>query len=341
MKAPAPLGGLGEPMGGFFGCSDEVDPAMYREAVPEAHYPERSGNSPPLVDHMLVHSMVGMGELCENSGQFRVGACLKCGHEVVMPMKSCGRIECPRCVKTWARRASERTGCRAFAPIHALVSKHHPRHISFELENLSWKEAKKKALALGATGGILVLHAHRIKPQFAQMFEIMAERCSANRYDIVRESALGLDALEFSPHAHAICYGRFVDVEKGSGVYKYRNIRKLNSQAACEKTLSYLLGHSALPPWPSKNAVRYFGICSPQKIKPSWSGKCRSGLDCPCCGGVVIDKESREEIFITRYIALGWHIILPRPRVTGGAGPPVAPNRVWGTNLPPGLCTSQ
>ncbi len=338
MIDPAPLRGLGGRRGASPQLEIEIDPCVYHEAVPEGAFPERYDAFSQIGSMAVSVHMVGMGEPCENSGQFRVGACIKCGHEITYPLNTCGRVECPQCVKTWARRASERSGARVWGALHAGVTKHHPQHVTFELSSLSWKEAKKKAAAIGLTGGVLVLHAHRIKKEWAQMFEITAERCAANRYDIVRESALGLDALEFSPHAHAIGFGRLVDIKKDSGNYLYRNIRRLNSQSAVERTLSYILGHTVLPPTERASVVRYFGICSVQKLKPTWSGRCRAGLMCPCCGGAMVEKDTIEELTVLRYIALGWHVVSPRRRVTGGTGPPVAPNPVWGTDLPAGLC---
>jgi hypothetical protein len=208
--------------------------------------------------------------------------------------------------------------------VHAGVTKHHPRHVTFELDSLSWDEAKKKAAAIGATGGVLVLHPYRIRKEFESMFDIMAARTGLNRYEIARQSAFGLESLEFSPHCHGIVYGRFEDVEKGSDVYQYRNIRRLHTQRACERALFYLLGHAVLPSSKRSPAVRYFGICSPQKLKPEWSGWCHEGLECPVCGKPMLHKGSIEIVEIRRYIALGWHVVTGRKGRPGGALPPGA-----------------
>lgn len=312
---------------------------MYREAVPSATLPEQPGDTSWSHNTLRSYPMVGMGSTCEDSGRYRVGACVKCGYEITMHLQSCGRVECPRCVGTWARRASERASSRVFGALHAQVTKHKPRHITFELEALDWKEAKRKAAEIGATGGVLVVHAHRIKERYAAMFEIMAARCACNRYTIVRESALGMEALEYSPHCHAIAYGKFVDVEKDSDKFEYRNIRRIGSQSDCEKVLSYLLGHTVQPAGSRCSAVRYFGICSPQKLKPSWTGVYHDALRCPCCDGDFVDKESGELILVRKFVALGWLRVTRRVGVTGGKRAPVAPTTVHGPVVPEGLCT--
>jgi len=211
--------------------------------------------------------------------------------------------------------------------------------VTFELDSLDWKEVKKKALAIGATGGVLVIHPYRIKPEYVQMFEIMAARCDMNRYDVARQSAYGLSAFDFSPHCHGVVYGKLVDIKKDSGEYLYRNIRRLNSQAAVERTLSYVLGHSLRPPSPRASAVRYFGSCSPQKLKAEWTGKCLVDVLCPCCGGQMIEKGAEDLMMRYRYIALGWHVVTGKR--SGAKGRP-ARGFHW-TDVQPeppaGLCT--
>lgn len=320
-------------------AAEEWDPAMYREAVPEAQHLDKKISLGAPGNTAILSGMVGMGNACEQVGWLRVSACRDCGHEVRFSQSSCGRIECPRCHKTWARRCSERVGARVMGAMFAGVVKHHPRHVTFELDSLDWKEAKRKAAAIGMTGGVLVLHPWRIKKSFLAMMEIMAERCSINRYDVVRESAFGMDALEYSPHCHAVGYGRLVDIEKGSGDYLYRMIRKLNTQESVERSMGYLLGHTMIPATEKGSAVRYFGICSPQKLAPSWTGTCQAALTCPCCGGPVgqwVTKTTFEVTEITRFIALGWHVITKSDR---GALPPITPLSAGRQPLTPGLCT--
>jgi len=348
-RGAAGRGGLVRPPAGLRVYTDQVeistyreanlDPVMYHEHVPDASLPEENKHVSVSGSVPVLPLLVGMGDQCETEGWLRVGACDKCGYEITLSQSSCGRIECPRCMHTWARRASERSGARVWGAFHAGVVKYHPRHITFELNSMSWDEAKTKAVAIGCTGGVIVMHPYRIKREYKQMFEIMAARCSMNRYDVARESAYGLSAFDYSPHAHVITYGRLVDIEKGSNEYLYKNIRRLNSQAGVERTLSYLLGHTSMPESPRKSVVRYFGICSPQKLKPSWTGKSLVAMLCPCCGGHMIEKGTMDMLSMLRYIALGWHVVTGKR--SGAKGRP-ARGFHWTDvqpELPAGLCT--
>lgn len=267
--------------------------------------------------------MVGSGDECEPGGWVVRAVCPKCGHHVQLVKHGCGHITCPSCSKKWARRAAERSAARLWGAIHAGVSRWKPRHISFELPELSWDAAKKRAVELGCTGGVLVLHPWRLKDGYRSMFEIMAARTGLNRYDIAKQSGIGMDAFEYSPHCHGMVYGRFKDVEKGSKKYEYRNIRRLNSQHAAEGSLLYLFGHTSVPQSKNGKCYRYFGICSPQRLKPEWTGTCTDSLKCPECGAEMVEEGTCELILYKRYIALGWHIIRRAERRAREAAPPV------------------
>lgn len=268
--------------------------------------------------------MVGSGDECEPGGWVVSAVCPKCGHHVQLVKSGCGRVECPRCSKKWARRAAERAAARVFGAFLARASRWKPRHITFDLEECTWDAAKKKAAEIGCTGGVLVLHPWRIKDEYKQMFEMMAERTGMNRYDIAKQSAIGMDAFEWSPHCHGLVYGKFEDVEKGSHEFKYRMIRRMNSQHGAEGALMYLFGHTFIPQTKNGKCYRYFGICSPQKLKPEWTGSCLDSLKCPCCQAEMTDEESGEVILYHKYAALGWHTIKRRPREAKGAAPPAA-----------------
>ena len=270
-------------------------------------------------------SMVGSGEECEPSGWTVVAACPRCGHTVSLVKHGCGRVSCPACAHKWARRAAERSAARLWGAIHAGVSRWKPRHITFDLDECSWDAAKKKASEIGCTGGILVIHPWRIKERYKQMFELMAERTGKNRYDLAKESAIGMDAFEWSPHCHGMVYGKFAEVRRGSDIFAYRNIRRLNSQHAAEGTLMYLFGHTFMPLTQNGKCFRYFGICSPQKLAPSWTGTCSDTLKCPCCQAEMVEQGTISLVTYKRYIALGWHVRKKRPRGTEGTAPPVAP----------------
>jgi hypothetical protein len=165
------------------------------------------------------------------------------------------------------------------------------------------------------------------------MFEIMAERTGKNRYDLAKESAFGMDAFRWAPHCHGMVYGKFAEVRKGSEIFEYRNIRRLNSQHGAEGTLMYLFGHTFIPLTKNGKCYRYFGICSPQKLAPSWTGTCTDSLKCPCCQAEMVEEGTISIILYKRYIALGWHIKTRRSRLAVGAPPPAAPG--GGPRAPP------
>lgn len=268
---------------------------VYHVLVPEA-----TEDKPSLI------RMVGTGTMCENSGIVLNGVCSSCGHTLVLSKANCGRIECPHCFRTWARRASERAAVRVFGYRYATGTHHKPRHVTIELSSLDWDEAKKKFLSIGATGGVLVIHPWRIKKECEDYVNSLALRDNLNRYEVVRRHTDPLSLLEYSPHAHGIVYGRLVDVEKNSCTYLYKNIRRINNQKAAEQLMFYLLGHTNIPKSKRTSSLRYFGVCSPQKLKPSWQGKCNDSLPCPVCGKPVLYEGTHEEILIRKYISLGW-----------------------------------
>lgn len=317
----APLGApsyvAAAPLAGGLGCEGGVSAACIMNSGQKL-------KTPKICDPADFR-MVGSGDECEPTGWVIAARCPSCGHGLNLVKHGCGVITCPACARKWARRAAERSAARLFGAFAAGVSRWKPRHITFEIDSLDWDKAKEKAAKLGCTGGVLVLHPWRLKDEFRQMFEIMAERTGRNRYDLAKESAFGMDAFEWSPHVHALAFGKFADVRKGSAIFEYRNIRRLNSQHAAEGSLLYLFGHTFIPPTKNGKCFRYFGICSPQKLKPSWTGTCHDWLRCPCCESPMVYEGGIDHIQVVRYIALGWHQVTRLSKNLKGAPPPRAP----------------
>ena len=272
--------------------------------------------------------MVGSGDECEPSGWVVNAVCPKCGQHVSLVKHGCGRIECPSCARKWSRRAAERAAARLWGALHAGASKWKPRHITFDLDECSWDAAKKKALEIGCVGGVLVIHPWRMKKEYKQMFEIMAERTGRNRYDLAKESGFGMDAFEWSPHCHGHVYGKFNEVRRGSDIFQYRMIRRLNSQHQAEGGLMYLFGHTFMPLTKNGKCDRYFGITSTQKLSPAWTGTCTDSLKCPACQAEMVEEGTCNLILYRRYMAIGWAMRTKKRRVTGGTAPPVAPRGV-------------
>jgi len=283
--------------------SDFERSGMYPDTVPKPHHPEEP-----------VFRMVGMGTACEKTGAHIPMVCPACKNEVEIGYSTCGRVECPSCWGTWARRGAERVAARVWGYREASKTHHKPRHATFDLDTVDWKSAKLKAEALGFTGGAIFIHPWRIKPEYRAMMEIMAERTQRSRYDIVRESTFGADALEFSPHAHVLCYGKGVDVKKGSDEYEYRMIRRLNSLDGLGGAVYYLLSHTFIPDKPGQRVYRYFGTCLPQRLKPRWTGKTTDVLCCANCGEPMVYPGTNYQKEISRYVAEGWVIVIPAAR---------------------------
>ena len=241
--------------------------------------------------------MVGTGPECVPDFIARVARCPSCGKTVQMVPAGCGLITCPRCSRRWARRGGERGAARAWGAFLAGSSKHKPRHITFELDwvpgdSLVWDSVKARAVEIGCTGGLLVVHPWRILPDAERAWERERDqgKTDMNRYTWVKKN-YGMGGFVWSPHAHGIVYGRFENVTKGSDLYRYRNIRRVNSLRACEGIVTYLLSHTAVPPGRAK-AYRYFGICSPQKLKPEWAGNLSVPMCCENCGHQMVYDDS-------------------------------------------------
>ena len=279
---------------------------VYPDTVPEPINPEE----PVLM-------MVGMGAPCDLNPVPVPMVCPSCKLEMEVSGTTCGHVECPKCWGTWARRGAERVAARVWGYQEAAGTHHKPRHATFDLDSVDWKKAKKKALALGFTGGVIVIHPWRIKDEFREQMEIMAERTGKSRYEIVRESAIGMDAMRYSPHAHVICYGKGVQVEKGSDEYQYRMIRRLNGLDGVQGAVYYLLSHTFIPEGKGRTTYRYFGTCLPQRLKPTWEGKTSDVLRCPNCSKEMVYPGTNICKEIKKYYAMLWKIVVPvkRPRL--------------------------
>ena len=294
-------------------CEDFAENPLYLDIVPKPQHPEESK-----------FRMVGTGPACGTAGDRIPMVCPECGTEVQTSSNSCGHVECPSCWSTWARRAAERTAARTWGYFETGEAKHHPRHITFDVDTVDFKAAKKKALALGFTGGLLVIHPWRISKEYAAIAAEEAERTHSNRYDALRSTPEGMAALVWSPHVHILAYGKGIPIEKCSGEYQYRMIRKLNSLDAIEGVAYYLFSHTFIPENPNQRVYRYFGVCLPQKLAPSWTGKIGDLLRCPQCDSPVVFPGSNTCKEVSHYVAEGWHVVKKIP-VINGAGSVVDP----------------
>jgi len=273
-------------------------------------------NTPNKKKVHINFEMVGTGSACE-PGDWMPGdaLCPACGHRIQLFRSGCGLVTCPRCSKRWARRAGERAGARVWGALFALASTWKPRHITFELpwdqgDPLDWWLVKETALTIGCTGGVLVVHPWRIEPAIEREWEALHDqkKTTENRYDYVKR-VHGSRGFRWAPHVHGIVYGKFEAIRYGQELFKYRNMRRLNSLHAAEGVLTYLFSHTFVPEGKEKT-FRYFGICSVQRLKPEWSGSVLEDMRCEKCGAKMIHADNPQEVVVHHhFIALAWHII--------------------------------
>ena len=279
---------------------------VYRDNVPKGPNP---------VEPVL--RMVGTGPKCDIPKIKTEMLCPSCGTHVWTSSSSCGRVECPDCWGTWARRATGRASARAWAYFSTGESQHHPRHITFEVEDLSFGDAAKKAESFGFYGGILILHPWRIHPDFKNLAAELAEKHGMNRYDALRKCNIGMEALIWSPHAHVIAYGKGTKILKDQDEYSYKMLRKLNSHDAVKRVCYYLFSHTFVPQKKNGRVVRYFGTCSPQKFAPEWTGTKRDFLRCPKCSTPVCYEGERFGKDVVDFDSGGWHVVVKIPKAPG------------------------
>ncbi|MFA5378857.1 MAG: hypothetical protein WC455_24100 [Dehalococcoidia bacterium] len=270
-------------------------------------------------------NMVGTGSACDPGDWMpRKAVCTGCGHTITLFRAGCGLVSCPRCSKRWARRAAERSAARVYGAFMARLSAHKPRHITFEVPwwtgaKGDWDKVKDYAEnTIGCTGGILVVHPWRIKDDVQKQWESLRDqkKTDENRYDWTKR-VYGMAGFEWAPHCHSIAYGKFAEVEKGSETFLYRNIRRVNTLHGLEGVITYLMTHTYAPRG-KEMVYRYFGFCSPQKLKPIWTGEISEPMYCEHCGKMMVEEGTNELIMHRHYVSLGWHSVRKKPKGPAG-----------------------
>jgi len=299
---------------------------LYLVTVPDA-----------ILDIIQSPNLIGTSDFCEHAGEFKMQSCCKCDYERQVHAVSCGRPGCPSCWPTWATRAAQRMAARTWGYWQTKATVHHPRHVTFDLTCINVVEAKRRLLSLGATGGSFVIHPWRIKREYQDEASRFSCETGENRYEWVRKQPDPMAVLDYSPHCHALCYGRLKEIKAGSKVYEYKVIRPLNSLEAVEGVAFYLLSHTAMPAKPGGHCYHYFGVCRKDLLKPTYTGEESRPVFCPVCGAALVDKANGEPVWVRHYVTEGWFIVkpvLPPPRVLK-----VSPSTRKLLDLPPGLAT--
>lgn len=277
-------------------------------------------------------SMVGTGTKCQKGGQPIPLVCPGCGTELKIGTCSCGHVECPTCWSTWAHRGSQRMAGRVWGYQEASGTQHVPRHVTFDLDTLDWDKAKAKALALGFTGGVLVPHPWRIRPECKKGINDIASKTHQHRYNVVRGLPDWRAAVYYSPHYHMIAYGKGIDVEAGSDEYVYKVIRKIPTLEDAQALAFYLLSHTHIPTSSRKATYRHFGVCTSQKLKPTRSFKRTEVVKCPGCGKAMVFPGTNLCKEFKVLVQEGWQIVAKSrrkskkklPLVSSPASPPAA-----------------
>jgi hypothetical protein len=175
------------------------------------------------------------------------------------------------------------------------------------------KQGRKFASSIGITGGVLIPHLYRVKREVwdTLMNGVLSstERTEQKRkvvvWDMIRTDALHLGSWDlycyWAPHFHIIGFGRIPNQRnpiylkrKGNWVVKVvetiRWDRKYTGQDIedpVEAIAFYLLSHTSIVK--GRNALSWFGICSPYNLRKEGSPVCESyPVVCPVCGSTVV-----------------------------------------------------
>lgn len=211
---------------------------------------------------------------------------------------SCGQPGCPRHWVTWARQAADRIGCRVDGFQKAAKYRYPPRKIILSIDDedpilKTWRARegdqgavkkareyfKKKAAAIGCTGGSLVVHLWRTNDNVPGYIQ------GQKKWDFVRSQGKNWrNFVKFSPHAHIIGYGYLKRPDQDK--FEYKNMGPLATREEIEAVSFYNLSHA--PVGPGLTAVIYFGCCSYGKLKCEHKGTEHVDDLCPDCGALMV-----------------------------------------------------
>lgn len=288
-------------------------PTLYLDTVPEAQI--TSEEKP---------EMVGRGLACAGGFITEKMVCPNGDYETDIHMNSCGRVGCPTCWTTWARRASNRAALRIKGYFELMPTKHLSRHATFDLVDLDPKKAKARAKELGLGDCVLVIHPWRIVGERKSEIGRACAVEGLKRYDIVRNSRNFDELTYYSPHAHVIGFGKANAIAEGSNTYEYRIISTLRTNADVEACFYYLLSHTFIPKTKNGATYWYCGKCSPQVLKPTWTNKRMEVLHCPKCREALVYPGTNICKEIKVVTQGGWYFVIKKQKKRGPAGPRVS-----------------
>jgi len=193
---------------------------------------------------------------------------------------SCHRPACPVCWPSWADRAAGRiadtvTGFKTahnyqYYPNHIDISPH-PDIVPFDKpspECLSWllEEVNDRLDVLGVVAAALIPHPYRIRDECKRYVNDKASEAHVNRYVWALKQDNWFALVYFSPHVHAITYGKLRHVHDFERLtnWQYHNHGRTKSREDVLKVSKYLLSHA----WVRGNSktVRYVRGMSSTKL---------------------------------------------------------------------------
>ena len=210
---------------------------------------------------------------------------------------SCHKPACPVCWPSWAGRGAERitdtvmgfktAHSYAYYPNHIDISPH-PDLVPFDrpsTECLSWllEEVNNRLDVLGVIAAALIPHPYRIRDERKRFVNDQASAYHKNRYVWALEQSNWYEYVYFSPHVHAITYGRLIyvhDFERLTN-WQYHNHGRMKTRVDVLKVAKYLLSHA----WVRGNfkTVRYVRGMSSRNLLVD-QVKINTPDVCPVCG---------------------------------------------------------
>jgi hypothetical protein len=218
----------------------------------------------------------------------------------------CHRPECPVDWPSWAGRGAERIAdtVTGFKTAHGYP--YYPDHIDItpdpvcvpfdrpSSECLRWllEEANSRLDVLGVVAAAVIPHPYRIRPERKKEVNDHASAEHENRYVWALKQENWYDYVYFSPHVHALVYGKLIhvfDFERLTGWQYHKHGRKVNGKKRyglrtredVVKVAYYLLTHA----WVrgnNKTVRTYRGMASTKLLVTVT--KTDTPDTCPVCG---------------------------------------------------------
>lgn len=201
-------------------------------------------------------------------------------HDTRVIYDDCHRPGCPVCWGSWANRAADRAADTITGFKDAHNYRWYPNHIDISppldvvpftrptAECLRWllEEVNDRLDVLGVVAAAVVPHPYRIRKECKQFVNDNASKERVNRYVWALKQDNWFELVYFSPHVHAITYGRLIQFKEFQFLtgWQYHNHGRTHTRVDVVKVVRYLLSHA----WVRGNSktVRYLRGMSSTKL---------------------------------------------------------------------------